>query len=373
MKIQVDKTGTIDGFCNAVNGVINSDPTKGLLILACDANEFNPDNIDEHLNKLPVPVFGGLFPHIIYGNMKLERGTIIAGLSKSPSVHIIPNLSDLSAEYEDIIDQKIPYIGEAKTMFVFVDGFAKRISTLIDSLFNVFGLEANYIGSGAGSLSMKSKPCLFTNDGLLSDCAVLALLDIESGVGVCHGWKEISGPYKVTESVGTMIKLLDWKPAYEVYREVVEKHSKKKLEKGNFFDIAKCYPFGISRLGAEKIVRDPFLVGENDSLICVGEVPEESFVHILTGDSSSLINAARKALHLSEKAFNSNASDKTILFMDCISRVLFLEDKFADELNAVYNKTSQLIGALTIGEIANSGKDYLEFYNKTSVVGVLAD
>ncbi|MBC8490364.1 MAG: FIST C-terminal domain-containing protein [Bacteroidetes bacterium] len=282
-------------------------------------------------------------------------------------------MSDTRFEYEDIIDEKIPDIGQTKTMFVLVDGFSKRISALVDSLFNVFGLEVNYIGGGAGSLSMKQKPCLFTNGGLVSDSAVLALLDIESGVGVSHGWKEIGGPYKVTSSDRTIINSLDWKPAFEVYREVVERHSKQLFTKDNFFDIAKCYPFGISKLGTEKIVRDPFIIGENNSLVCVGEVPEEVFVHILNGDTSSLVNAAEKALMLGEEAFHAKTSNKTILFMDCISRVLFLEDKFVDELKAVYNEKFQLIGALTIGEIANSGKDYLEFYNKTSVVGVLDD
>ena len=148
MEIQVDKKGTIEEFNSAVNCVLENKSVKCLLILACDANEFTPFKIDEHLKNIPVPIFGGIFPQIIFGNEKLENSTIIAGLSKKPNVQIIPNLSDTRFEYEDIIDEKIPDIGQTKTMFVLVDGFSKRISALVDSLFNVFGLEVNYIGGG---------------------------------------------------------------------------------------------------------------------------------------------------------------------------------------------------------------------------------
>ncbi|MFC2092297.1 FIST N-terminal domain-containing protein [Bacteroidota bacterium] len=82
---------------------------------------------------------------------------------------------------------KYPILTNQKHCLFFVDGFSKRISSLIDSLFNIFGLEFNYIGGGASSLDMQQNPCFFTNNGLLMDSAVLALLDIESGIGVCHG------------------------------------------------------------------------------------------------------------------------------------------------------------------------------------------
>ena len=85
-----------------------------------------------------------------------------------------------------------------------------------------------------------------------------------------------------------------------------------------------------------------------------------------------MIDAAGKALALASAGLKTTQSKEQIcIFMDCISRVLFLEDRFYEELNAVCKKDRFLIGACTIGEIANSGNDYLEFYNKTSVAAIL--
>jgi len=371
MIIKVDQTGTIACFQEILAQVLAHEQVKGLLILAGDANNFTPQSMDEILNNIPVPLVGGIFPEIIFGRERLARGTIIAGLPIEPNVQIIPKLSDMTVEYDDIIEEKISELGQAKTMFVLVDGFSKRVSALIDSLFNIFGLEINYIGGGAGSLSFARKPCLLTNTGLIQDSALLALLDMESGIGVGHGWNTISGPFKVTEADGHMIKTLDWRPAFEVYQEVVEAVSGKIFSDINFFEIAKSYPFGINKLGAEKIVRDPIMLGENGALICVSEVPEECFVDILASNTLSLVSATRNALALSRQAFKGQSTNPTTLFLDCISRALVLEEEFNQELNVVFAENTPLIGALTLGEIANSGQDYLEFYNKTAVIGVL--
>ena len=373
MRIVIDKTGTVDGFKMIFNEMVSNNDIKGIIILACDNNEFTPELVDNILIGSKIPVFGGIFPAIIHMKEKMERGTIIAGLSFKPEVHIINELSDNSIEYEDILEEKIKENSNVKTMFVLVDGFAKRISALIESLFFTFGLEFNYIGGGAGSLSLKQKPCLFTNKGLVMDCAILLLTEMRSGVGVSHGWSDVEGPFKVTESDRNVIKTLDWEPAFDLYRKIVEKHSNKKFEKDSFFDLAKSYPFGIAKLGAEKIVRDPLMLGDNGELICVGEVPEGSFIHILNGNTNSLVEASSEAFEIGKSAYPDDSSFKTVFFIDCISRVLFLEDDFKKEINSVFQKNIPLIGALTIGEIANSGQDYLEFYNKTAVVGVLED
>ena len=369
-----EKSGTVQGFRDKAQELDSDESIKAILVFTCDENRFNPENFNPVLQNLKTPVFGGIFPRIIFGDRSFVRGTVLVGLTEAVDLHMIPELSSEATEYDDILDQKVPDIGDTRTMLVFVDGFAKNISNLIESLFNIFGLGVNYIGGGAGSLSMTQKPCLLSNQGLLMDCALLCLMKKHSGVGVSHGWEKISGPYKVTESNRNTIISLDWAPAFDVYKKVVEEHSGQKFTDQNFFEIAKSYPFGISKWEEERVVRDPIKKNENGELVCVGEVPQDNFVDILTGEPKNLINAAINALKLGEKAFKPETDQKMAIFIDCISRVLFLGDRFKDEITSVHSQigaATPMVGALTIGEIANSGADYLEFYNKTSVVGVL--
>ena len=371
MIIQVDKKGNVESLQKIINVLLENRDVKGLLILSCDANGFSPEIINPVLKTISVPIIGGIFPSIIHGKEKMDNGTIVAAFNNEIQTHIIHGLSEDNIDYDEALSSKIDNIENMKTMLVFVDGFSKRIGAFIDSLFISLGLEINYIGGGAGSLSMKQKPCLFTNEGLIEDGAVLALLNLESGVGVTHGWKSIGGPFKVTESESNTIKTLDWRPAFDVYRESIEKHSGKTFERDNFFEIAKAYPFGIAKIGTEMVVRDPFVLAGDNSLICVGEIPEGSFVDILNGDDFSLVTAAKEAATFANDSFHHRNEKEIMIFMDCISRVLFLREKFSEEIFAVYDESKPLLGACTIGEIANNGDDYLEFYNKTSVVGIV--
>ena len=366
MKTYISETDSLDDFKTGIKTFEQDQEISNILILSCEKNNYTPENCDDILKSINKPVWGGIFPEILYNNTKHDTGSIILGLKKKVNVSVIRNISRTETNFEDHLNNFYDASFGMSTISVIVDGFAKRISALIESLFLVFGLEHNYIGGGAGSLTMKQKPCIFTNDGLLMDCAVIVGLMLECGIGVKHGWQSVAGPFKVTESENNVVKAIDFKPAFEVYKEIVESHSGKTIAPDNFFDIAKAYPFGINKLGAEKVVRDP-IATEYGHLICVGELPEGSFIDILNGDKDSLIRASHDASIRSAQEI-PNKERNFDLFFDCISRVLFLEDDFDRELQSVNTEGVLLIGALSIGEIANNKKDYLEFYNKTSVL-----
>lgn len=371
MIIKFDPTGTVEGLKKLLTYFGEQENISGLLILSGAGNNYTKKSLDPVLTGTTLPIIGGLFPGIIHENKMHEKGNLVIGLPKILSTQTIPGLSDNGVDYEILLEQNHVDQDKVNTLFVFVDGFATRTSTFIESLFNVYGLDFNYIGGGAGSLTMERAPYLFTNKGMLEDCAVLAFLENESGVAVCHGWQELLGPYQVTASSKNVIHSIEWQPAFNFYSNLLLKQTGKQVEPTSFYTIAQSYPFGIARLDGEHIVRDPYQVGPDNSLSCFGEIPEGAFLSILTAENVHLIDAAGKSLQLGLEAFPADKEASLHFFVDCISRTIVLTDDYQKELDAVYSPGTPLAGVCSIGEIANSGTEYLELYNKTSVMAVL--
>lgn len=374
MRIGEDRQGTLDGLMAAIADLVEDPRVKGLMVLACEGNHYPLSELEARLRQIEKPLFGGLFPRIVKGQELWERGALVIGLSEAPRLKVIRNLSDPSVDLDEAVADAVDPLASEDTLVVFVDGLTRRISNLITALFENHGLQIGYIGGGAGSLTLEQQPCLLTQEGVLQDAAVLAQTCLRGGIGVGHGWELFSDPIRVTDSELNRIITLDYRPAIEVYREWVEPHYGKPIEPHGFFDAAKAYPFGIRRMDSEVVVRDPIAVQPDGSLICVGDVPAHAFVHILHGRAESLIGAARAADARAADARTAGAGSTNNppglrLLIDCISRVLFLEDRFTEELAAI-DDDIPMLGALTLGEIANSGHDFLEFYNKTAVVGM---
>jgi len=344
--------------------------SNSIIILACDENGFSKETLDPILTACNVPIIGGIFPAIVHKNKQYNQGTILLGLENAFDVTILENISK-QRDYDDVIEKKVGTLAEGiNTMFLFFDGISNNIDNIIQALFNNYGLTINYVGGSAAGKDFQKKPILFSNQGLLEDAALIATTFAQSTIGVKHGWEPINDTlHQITKSSGNIIYEIDYMPAFTVYKEAVESYTKQHIDKEAFFETARSYPLGINRLTGDRIVR--IAMGtDDDSLICTGDVNENAYIQILHADDVQLISAAKEASHLSH---NAQYQKSFKLYIGCLARLLVLGENFYKELDSIYEEGELLIGALSIGEIANNKDHYLELYNSTAVIAKIED
>lgn len=347
---------------------------RSLLILAGEETDLRRADWDAMLQTLPVPVFGGVFPRVVLGRQEYAVGVLVVGLSCTADVCIAEGLDEAMPGF-GYNSAHCEAIRQSGTVMIWVDGLARHIAALMEAVFDVLGAGPCYIGGGAGSLSFNAGPCLFSSRGMLQGAALVVGLPPRMALGVEHGWLPVAGPFIVSEAHGNEIRSLDFRPAAELYREVVEPLAGVALNEANFFAVAKDFPFGLERFDGSFVVRDPIIL-DGSSIVCVGDVPGQSCLHVLRGEEASLILAASTGTAQALQALGQGAAGA--LLVDCISRALFLEDGYRAELAAVSDALADagqeavpVFGVLTLGEIANPGDYSLELFNKTFVLGLM--
>ncbi|MFA5203874.1 MAG: FIST C-terminal domain-containing protein [Lentisphaeria bacterium] len=365
-----------DASLDAIDRAVASQqvgPDEMMMILLADSGHPQLEALRERLNRRGVWFFGGVFPGLIADATVRERGALVTRLPAWMKPQVVRGLDQRPDAPPELMDGAPN--GRELTALVFVDGITANIATFLADLFDRWGGAVHYLGAGAGSLSFKAAPCVFTQDGVFQDAAVVAVADTGSSIGVRHGWQRLAGPFVATKTSRNRIIELNWRNAFEVYREAIQDDSGQLLQKEDFLSVAKSYPLGLLKEGAENVVRDPVAVTDAGDLVCVGEVPEHAALDLLKGRPEWLVAAAAQAA--ADCQLPRDATPRQSLVMDCISRRLFLNEAIADEMAAIQRQMQQaapglpLKGALTIGEIASYGEGYLEFFNKTVVTGLL--
>jgi len=325
------------------------------LLLVAEESSFSHAHLSDELSDS----YGAIFPEIIYDKEHYKRGVVAIELEQKPQL-----IKDIDKPILESVE-----LSDVKSILVFVDGLSPHIDSFLFSLFEVIGEDTILFGGGAGKLTLEQERVIFTPDGIYEDAALLIVFDNPTRVGVKHGWEFLEGPLVATSSEKNVLKKIDYEDAFDVYKRIVQQDSGLVFNDNNFFEIAKSYPLGIATVDDEVIVRDPILV-QDTALVLVGVMPENSIINILKGEKSHLLGAAKQA---AQEAYTQSNHSELVFMIDCISRVLFLEDSFKEEIESVHEivNDTPVVGALTLGEIANNSKSYIDFYNKTCVVGVI--
>ena len=343
------------------------DDVKSILMLLTNEVEFTPEVLNPILGAISKPVIGGVFYKLIFDCRLMDSGILLLPLPfylKTEVFLLDEPQPEVFAKLESGYAGKM---NEQGSVFVFIDAFAEYKASFVEELFNFFGFKFSFVGAGCGSEKYSSFPCVIHNSGMHENAAVIGYTNHDIRLGVGHGWSSVSVPLKVTESVDNKIISLNWEPAFEVYKRIVEEHSARVFDDTNFLDIAKSYPIGLMKVDDEMVVRDPFLV-DNGSVICLDNVETGEYVSILHGTAATLIDGARQAsLDCCENQGMQRSASSTLFCVDCISRVKFLGEAFDSEVAAISGDLP-VNGVLSFGEIANVSHSFLEIYNKTIIV-----
>lgn len=367
MKVHYIESSDQIALENAINEILYRDGINSVVVLTCSENQMDLELFSAYLKALTKPISGGIFPGVIYKKQVYNQGSLIIEVTKEVYTQIFHNLSLQNDQLEgDLMDFSLK-IEDESLLMVYFDGLTQGIESFKESLFYNLGLSHQYVGGGAGALDFSKKPTIISNEGMLQDAAVIMAIQIPVGIGVAHGWHPITDEIKVSKAYRNVIQELNGRNALQVYKDVIYERTGEVVNPNRFFEVAQKFPFGIARMNLDMVVRDPIECNEKGEIICVGDVPNGSFVHILSGNVRSLVNGAIQAKETAERNYHLKSQNKSVPFLiDCISRFLFLKEDYVEELEAI--GIEALSGVLTLGEIANSGVNYLELYNKTAVV-----
>jgi hypothetical protein len=332
---------------------------------------------DRHGDDLPalltacsrhdLDVCGGIFPGLIEGSRGRDSGIVAIPLPTESHIalaHLAPE------QLEWIVPPPEPGETRYASSILLVDCMAHNVEGLMDKVFDHFGSRMNHIGAGAGYHDLRAAPVIFTREGLHPEAALMVVLPRQLALSVRHGWKRVAGPFVVSRSQGNVIQELNWETAGSFYRGQVELQNPSLRGKPLFPDMNSAYPLCIAKEGSEDIIRDPMYITDADEVRVLSDVAENSVMYLAHGNRETLIEAAREAADTCPTPFNA----EVCFVSDCYSRVLMLGDAFDRELaaaSAALRSDIKLEGVQALGEIAANGRQKLEFFNKTFVIGLL--
>ncbi|OHX66102.1 FIST signal transduction protein [Flammeovirga pacifica] len=335
-----------------------------LFLITENDNQHIPQLI-EYCNSLGISFFGGFFPKIIYKNTIYDDGFICYPIHTKNKPIIVSNNKPF--------DKNSLKDTHEKDIFLMFDGLSPYFQNIIEDLYFKLGSDYTIFGGGSGPLSLEQQLCVFDNNGIYKDCGILCSTSKKFNTSVQHGWKRKYGPLIATKTEKNWIFELNWRNAFEVYKEVIDNQA---LNTETFFEISKNHPFGVMKEGHEDIIREPIFVNNKGSIKSIGDIMENSVLYIMTAEKEDLIKATEKAA----ASIASQAKNPQVFMVDCISRYLFLGNDYQKEIDActeklkINNEVKPLIGVLSLGEISSTEKNQMvEYFNKTIVVNAIEE
>ncbi len=345
-------------------------PDMVVLAFVAESDASKVPDLQDTFKSASVPLIGAIFPALVYGSEFKCQGVLLICLPGRPLWHLEADLPQDKEKLSTCLDSISKHLekgikdSEDTALFMIFDAMVPNISTILDDLYVSLGDSVHYMGVNAGSETFTPIPCLFDDKNIIQNGLLTILLTPHRGAILEHGYLAPEKTIVATSTKANCITHIDWKPAFDIYKERVKNQFNIEITAENFYQYGAHFPFGIIRADGEVLVRIPVMIGEDKSLYCVGEIPENSILTLLDAPEPASLHTVED---LTSKLGNSQ---ENILFY-CAGRRMHLEDAASNELKDLknINGNNTFAGALSLGEIGSSQiGGYPLFHNATLVV-----
>lgn len=344
---------------------------QGVSILLASNYPHTEEALNGCLKRLSVPVSGAVFPELIYGNQYYDTAAIALLWFHEIKIHTFLGVSNLDSE---LYQRQTPIDGRAEhmTSLVFSNTKTRAAEAALDALYFRNGQGSHYAGAGAGYSESSRRPSIITNDGLVSDAMQITRLPYTQATRVGHGWSILSGPHLVTESEENRVATLDYQAIKPYFQQIIQTHYSKDLSALSFEEMMSLFPVGIQPYDEDMIVRD-LLAYEAGEIQFIGDIPEFSNIYILTGEPESLLKYVEQ--HSAQFEANAQTDPSLSIIFSCVGRRRHMGNKSDQELNLLatsLQKSQQLIGVSSLGEIASNNVGLARLHSMSLVVSSLS-
>jgi hypothetical protein len=349
-------------------------PGCGALVFTAEADRAEIPSIQRIFSREGIPMAGAVFPALIYGDEFVNGGFLIYLFQVSPHFIIQKDIDDrrIIPSTLHFIESVKAFIGDSEdaSLMLIFDGMIPKIATILEMIYLNIEDRVLYSGANAGSETFESIPCIYDGESV-SENAVLGVIfrpRIETLLE--HGYRIPENLIAATSTVGNRIISIDWKPAFNVYSSLIERDYHVTITPENFYQYAVHFPFGIIRGDGEVLVRIPVRLKEDKSIFCIGEIPPNSILTLLSSGETLTEETMQKILN----RFDSPPESNNILLFYCAGRRLHLGmDQAKEELRQMRKLRPgvEIAGALSLGEIGSTTSGMPLFHNATIVLSCL--
>lgn len=340
-----------------------------VLALLAEADQALLADLQNICSQRDMPLLGGIFPALIQDDDFVSHGLWLIHLPQLPSYALLENINagDMSAAQKIVAAISDQASSASSTLFLMFDGQVPNISSILDELYLEWGDAFQYVGSNAGSESFLAMPCLFDNTRCIGNGVLCFTLPSSSDSALIHGYQAPEDLITATATEGNRIVAIDWQPAFEVYKRMVQQQFNVILNHDNFYQYAVHYPLGICLANHQTLVRIPVAIDDAEAIFCVGEIPPHALLTLLHAPQPHAMDTVQQ-LALS---FPRRSSSQHLMLFYCAGRRMHLGETAAIELRELSRLTGAgLCGAVSLGEIGSIDHgSYPQFHNG-AMVGV---